>query len=77
MQFGSHANNIYSPGSDTLTEVQLYMPTSCQTGSQVIRAFYDVEKPLLVMVWQLKSPNQKIKKGFSMSEKAWISSRVN
>ena len=30
---GSHANNIYSPGSDKMTEVQLYMSASCQPGS--------------------------------------------
>ena len=40
----SHANNIYSPGSDKLTEVQLYMSTSCQPGSWVIQAFSDIEK---------------------------------
>ena len=40
----SRANNIYSPGSDKLTEVQLYMSISCQPGSRVIRAFSDVEK---------------------------------
>ena len=44
---GSSANNIYSPGSDKLTEVQLYMPSSCQPGSQVFRAFSDVEKHFL------------------------------
>ena len=32
-QPGSRANNIYLPGSDKLTEVQLYMSTSCQPGS--------------------------------------------
>ena len=37
--------NIYSPGRDKLTEVQLYMSTSGQPGSRVIRAFSDVEKP--------------------------------
>ena len=41
---GSRANNIYSPGSDQLTEVQLYLSTSCQPGSRVIRALSDVEK---------------------------------
>ena len=43
-----------------MTEVQLYMSTSCQPGSPVIRA--------------AKSGN---KEGFSMSEKAQITSRVN
>ena len=41
------ANNIYSPCSDKLTEVQLYMSTSCQPGSQLIRAFSDVQKPFI------------------------------
>ena len=43
----SHANNIYSPSSDKLTEVELYMSTSCQPGSRVIRGFSDIEKPSL------------------------------
>ena len=43
----SHANNINSPSSDKLTEVQLYISTSCQPGSWVIRDFSDVEKPFL------------------------------
>ena len=42
---GSRTNNIYSPGSEKLTEVQLYMPPSCQSDSRVIRACSDVEKP--------------------------------
>ena len=37
----SRANNIYSPGSDKVTEVQFYMSNSCQPGSRVIRAFSD------------------------------------
>ena len=41
---GSRANNIYSPGSDKLIEVQLYMSTSSQQDSQVILTFSDVEK---------------------------------
>ena len=44
---GSRANNIYSPGSDKLTEVQFYMSTSCQPGSWVISALSDVDRPLL------------------------------
>ena len=44
---GSRANNIYSPGSGKLTEVQLYMSTSCQQGSRAFRTFSDVEKPFL------------------------------
>ena len=42
---GSRANNNYSSGSDKLNEVQLYISTSCENGSQVIRVFYDAEKP--------------------------------
>ena len=34
---GSRANNIYSPGSDKLTDVQFYRSTSFQSGSRVIR----------------------------------------
>ena len=52
---GSRANNIYSPGSNKFTEVQLNMSSSCQPGSRVIRAFPDVE-----LIWQLKAAkNQK------------------
>ena len=40
---GSRANNIYSSGSDKLTEVQLYMSASCKPGSRVIRAFSDAK----------------------------------
>ena len=32
---GSHVNNVYSPSSDKLTEVQLFLSTSCQPGNQV------------------------------------------
>ena len=57
---GSHANNIFSPVSDKLTEVQLYMSTSCKPGSRAIRAFSDVEKAFFYFpIWQLKPPNQK------------------
>ena len=41
---GSRANNIYSPGSDKLTELQVYMSTSCQPGRRVTRAFSGVDK---------------------------------
>ena len=51
---GSHANNIYSPGSDKLTDVQLYMSISCQLGSRVIRAFSNVEKPFFLSKWESK-----------------------
>ena len=45
---GSCANNIYSPGSDKLTEVQLYMSASCQPGSRVIQDLSGVEKPFFL-----------------------------
>ena len=67
----SLANNIYSPGSDKLTEAHLYisqlitaralvLSTACQAGSRVIRAFSDVEKPFSGLA--NKPSNQKIKK---------------
>ena len=43
---GSRAKYIYSPCSDKLTEVELYVSTSCQPGNRVIRAFSDGEKPI-------------------------------
>ena len=59
---GSHANNIHWPGSDKLTEVQLYMSTSCQPGSPVIRVFSDVEKCFFLFSdLAVKPPDQKIK----------------
>ena len=80
---------IYSPCSYKLTEVQLYMSTLYQTGSRVIRALSDVEKPFFIFgfggekpllfsglaVKAAKSENNKI--SLSTSEKAQISSRVN
>ena len=42
---------MYSPGSDKLTEVQLYMSISCQPDNRVIRVFSDVEKPFLFSVF--------------------------
>ena len=74
---GSCANNIYSPGSDKLTEVQLYMSTSFQPGSWVIRAFSDVEKPFLFSNLVNKAAKSDNKKDFSMSENAQICSRTN
>ena len=55
-----------------MTEVQSYMSTSCQSGSRVIRAYSDVEKPFIFsdlavraflysLIWRLEPPNQKIK----------------
>ena len=67
---GSRANNIYSPGSDKLTEVQFYMSTSCQPGSLVIRGFSDFEKPFSVSNLVVKATRSVKKKGFSTSEKA-------
>ena len=72
----SCANNIYSHGNDK-TEVQLYMSASCQPGSRVIQAFYDVENSFLFSTFAVKATKSKNKKGFSTSEKARISSRVN
>ena len=46
----SSAHIISSLGSDKMPEVQLCMSTSCQTGSRVIRAFPDVEKPFYVLI---------------------------
>ena len=65
----SRANDIYSPGSDKLTEVQLYMSTSCQPGSQVIRTFSDIEKPLFCSEYAVKASKSETDKGFSTSEK--------
>ena len=68
-----HANNIYSSGSDKLTEVQLYISALCQAGSRIMRAFLDDEKPVLFSE-AAKSEN---KKDFLISENVWISSQVN
>ena len=59
---GSGAISIYTFGSDKLTEVQLYMSTSCQPGSRVNRAFSGVKKPFLfsdLAVKAAKSENKK------------------
>ena len=55
------------------TLLHMYSCT-CQPGSQVIRAFSDVEKPFIFLFGNFQPPNQKTKKGFSTSE---ISSRLN
>ena len=60
-----------------LTEVQLYMSTSFQPGSRVIRAFSDVEKPFLFFDLAVKAAKSENKEDLSTSEKALISSRVN
>ena len=59
---GSHANYIYSPGRDKLTEGQLYISTSCQPSSRVMRAVSDVGKPFTfsdLAVEAAKSENKK------------------
>ena len=65
---GSHANNIYAPGSDKLTEVQLYKPFSCQSGSRVIVEILFIFSDLAVKATKLENK----KKGFRTSEKARI-----
>ena len=61
---GSSANNISSPGSYKLTEVHMYMSTSCRPGSRVFRAFSRVEKPFYLFsdlkVKAAKSENKKM-----------------
>ena len=57
--------------------VQLYMSTSCQAGSQVIQAFFDVEKPFLFSDLAVKATKSETKIGFLTSQKAKISSQVN
>ena len=73
---GSRANNIYSHGRDE-TDVRLCVSTSCQPGSRVIRAFSDIEKIFLFSGLAVKDAKSENTKGFSTSEKTWISSRVN
>ena len=55
----------------------MYMSTSCQPGSRVVRAFSDVEKTFLFSDLAVLTTKSENKKGFSMSEKARISIRVN
>ena len=77
---GGCANNIYSPGSDKLTEVQLYLSTSCQPGSRVIRGsprISDVDKPFSFSDLAALTAKSENEKGFSMPEKTRISSRGN
>ena len=60
---------LFSPGSDKLTEVQLYMSLSYKAGSLVIRAFCDVEKPSLFSDLAVKTAKlENIKKLFSVKE---------
>ena len=74
---GSRANYMYSPGSNKLTEVQMYMSALCHPSSLVIRAFSDIEKPFLFSDLAVKDAKSENEKGFSTSEMALISSRVN
>ena len=53
------------------------MSTSCQPGSRVIGAFFDVEKPILFSYLAVKAAKSENKKGFSTSEKARLSGGVN
>ena len=65
---------MYSSGSDKLSKVQLYISTSCQPGSRVIRAVSDVEKLFILfsnLAVKAKSENKK-KVFFSTSKKARI-----
>ena len=73
----THKNNIYSPGSDKLTEEQLYLLTSCQPGSRVIRAFSGVKTPFLFSDLAVQAAKSENEKGVSTSETARISSPVN
>ena len=79
----SVANNIYSPGSDKVTEVQMYMSNSCQPRSRVIRAFSELHSFFcfffffLFSDFAIKATKSENKKGFSISVKARISSRVH
>ena len=60
---------IYSPGGDWLSEVQFHMSTSCQPGSQVIRALSNVKNLFLFSDLAVKTAKSKNKKAFSTSEK--------
>ena len=51
------------------------MSTPCNQGRRLIRAFSDVEKPFLFSDLVALTAKSENKKGFSMSEKARISSR--
>ena len=70
---GSHANNIYSCGSDKFTEVQSYILTSRQLAEPSLTLkslFY-----LLFSDLAVKAAKSENKKGFSTSEKVWIRGR--
>ena len=75
---GSRANNMYSPGCEKLTEVQLYMSVSCQPGSQVIRPSLTLKNLFLFSDLEVKAAkleNEKV--FFSKLEKTRINNRVN
>ena len=61
-KYQGSVNNIYSHGSDKLNDVQLYMSTSCQPSSRVIRAFSDIEKPFLFSDLAALTPKSENKK---------------
>ena len=61
---GSRANNYHSPGIDKLTEMQLYMSTSCQPSSLIIQAFSDVEKPFSFSDLAVKAAKSEKEKAF-------------
>ena len=52
--------------SNVIFVIRLHISTSCQPGSQVIRALSDVEKSFFsdLAVKAVKAANQKIKKAF-------------
>ena len=52
-----------------MTEVPLYMSVSCQPGSRVIQAVFDVERPFLLSDLAVKAAKSENTKGFSMPEK--------
>ena len=53
------------------------MSTFCQSGSRIIRAFSDIEKLFLFSDLADEAVKSESNNGFSTSEKARISSRVN
>ena len=52
---GSRVNNIYSPGSDKLTEVHLYMSTSCQLHVNQAAGEKDTLFTLLQQYWYISA----------------------
>ena len=54
---------------NTIEPAQLCMPASCQTGSRVIPAFSDAEKPFLFSDLAALTTEPENEKGFSTSNK--------